>query len=264
MKSIIIALLIILIFSTSSFADLKKVAIVTQEWSPFITKNENNIGILLKVISESFKLEGYDVVYQFVPWKRQIVMLKHGKADAAAVWSYKPERKEYFLYSNPVYKTNYVFFHLKDFNFNWETVSDLVEKAKNNLPDAMIGGILGYTYGDSLDNAEKNKFIAIDRVNNERQNFDKLLLGRIKLFPVDKVVGYYFLKQNYPPGIVSNITHHAKSLRSNLSYLVFSKNLKKQKRIENLLKKFNSGLKQLQDIGRYDKIFEEVIKGMSK
>ena len=73
------------------------VNIVTTNWPPFYSEEILNGGPLTQVSTEAFKSVGYGVKIEFLPWKRALVYVKTGEADAL-LGAYKNEERKTFAY----------------------------------------------------------------------------------------------------------------------------------------------------------------------
>ncbi len=228
----------------------EEITIAVGDWPPYLSEKLKHKGIVAHMLTDIFKEEGYDVTITFFPWTGAYNVAKIDKQNMTGVWMHKPEREKDFYYSDPVLNEQFVFFHLKSFNFNWNTLDD--------LQGLVIGGVKEYSYGADFDEALKSGKISIERVPRKHQNWRKLLLGRILLYPEEINVGYSSLKQRFNTDRASLITHHPKPFLNNLSYLLFPKSSKKSLIY---MKKFNSRLKLFRKNGRYDNYFKSFKEG---
>jgi polar amino acid transport system substrate-binding protein len=234
-----------LLMTLSALVRAETIIITNGHWPPYQSEELKYYGFVSLMVEEAFALEGIDVDFRFRPWKRAYEEARTGAAHASMVWSYTPERDEFFLFSDVIIVSDSVLFHLKETNFNWSSNSDL-EKY-------VIGGTLGYRY--SIEDWPGNK---IERVPTDTQNFAKLLAGRIQLFPSDMYAGYALLNQEMSVHDRNKITHHPKPYDRTPYSVIFSK-----KRPENrdFLKQFNDGLANLKTSGRYNAILESQQRG---
>lgn len=246
MKSLkTISLCILISFFVSKQALSQELTIAVGDWPPYLSENLKHNGIVGHLLSDVFSEAGYDVTLTFFPWPRAYSAAKIGKQNMTGVWMHKPEREKDFYYSDPVLNEQFVFFHLKTTQFNWDTLDD--------LKGMVIGGGSEYSYGTEFDNALEAGLISIERVPTKLQNWRKLLLGRIAVYPEELNVGYSSLKQHYPQDKADFFTHHPKPLLNNLSYLLFPKSSSKSLQ---LIKVFNKKLKEFRESGRYDQYFK--------
>ncbi len=128
----------------------------------------------------------------------------------------------------------------------------------DELKDIHIGATLSYTYSEPFHSADKSGKIKVQWVPKDIQNFKKLLLGRIQLFPQFLETGYYQIKTNFTSDQIKLFTHHSKPLKVTPSSLIISKKARKGK---HLIALFDNGLKQLKESGKYKKYFEDSRKG---
>lgn len=247
----IIGIFIIVILSLSPLQAKDTVRLTTGEYSPFMSLSLKYDGVVSRMVVDSFAMVGHKASVTFLPWKRAFFDASKGKDfDGTFVWFKTPEREKEFYFSDPVIDERLVFFHLKSYDFDWNTVDDLSE-----IP---IGGIRGFTMGSEMDKAEKEKRINVEWVTEDTQNFHKLLKGRIRVFPHIDVIGYETIRNKLLPEQQSLITHHSKAISSSSSYLLLSK---KNPENEQLIKIFNKGLKLLKENGSYDQYLMDLQDG---
>ncbi len=251
MKSIklVVAIVWILCIPTSIFAE-EKIRITIGEWPPFISEHLKHYGVISHIVTEAFALEGIKVEYGFFPWKRAYIYAEKGKWDGTAGWSPFPERGKVFYMSNVIHADKNVFFHLKSYRFDWNTIDDL-----KGIP---IGGTIGFKYGEEFENAKKAGKIKMQYVAHEEYNFSKLLLGRIKIFPDSKEVGYFLLHKHFSPEEVQLFTHHPKHLYMETMAVLLSKKIKRNQR---MIQFFNRGFQRLKDNGMLDQYLAASLKG---
>jgi len=242
-----------LIIGVPAFAN-DMIRLTIGEWPPYISKDLKYYGVVPRIITEAFALEGITVEYGFFNWKRAFEISKSGKEwDGSAVWSISKDREQFFIFSDPVIEKSVVFFHLKSTKFDWERIED--------LKDITIGATLGYDYGDLFQKAEKDGMITTERVVSDKQNFEKLLGRRFLVFVSNITAGYSMLNKMYDPDTVGLFTNNPKPVNESYNALILSKkNPHNQARI--LI--FNQGLKKLRQSGKYDQFCKESRQGEYK
>ncbi len=245
----ILVLVFLLCFVRNGFAE-ETIILTNGEWPPYMSEHLKHHGVVSRIVSEAFALEGVKVEYAFFPWKRAFALAKTGKFDGSVVWWKTPEREKDFYFSDPVLDVQYVFFHLRSNRFDWKTTAD--------LKGVEIGATQGYNYGESFQNAEKNGEIIVQRVPMDELNFKKLLKRKIDIFPVDVEVGYTMLKNIFPPEEVGLFTHHPTPVRSDPHHLILSKKNEKNRELVVL---FNKGLKRLKESERIFQYLAESRRG---
>ncbi len=248
-KLVLVGVGAILTFSTSSFAQ-ETIRITNGEWRPFLSENLKQYGVLSHIITTAFSSEGINVEYGFFPWARSYTFVKTGKWDGSVVWSRTPEKENEVYFSDPVFISKDVFFHLKSYKFDWNTIDD--------LKGITVGATIKYTYGKKFDNAEKVGELLVDRVPSDLLNFKKLLKERIQIFPMNIDAGYSLIQEQFKPENAQLFTNHSKPTQKFVYHLILSK---KVKRNREMLKLFNKGLKRLRDNGKYARFFEASRRG---
>lgn len=252
MKKLCFSLAIMFFFSTVLFADTATTIRITNgEWEPFLSEYCPHYGVDSHIVSEAFKLEGITIKWGFFPWKRAFVIAEQAEDwDASAAWWPTDEVKQGFLVSDPISNTSFVFFHIKNYQFDWKSIDD--------LKGIKIGGTLGYDYGKDFMKAMEENRIQVDTVPADETNFKKLLKDRIQIFPNDPIVGYSQIRNTFSAEEAAQFTHHPKEFEKSTLHLIISK---KCKNGQLFLDKFNSGLKKLKESGRFDQIFKDLEAG---
>lgn len=227
-------------------ADKPTIRITNGEWVPYLGQTLPDYGLVSHIITESFAMSGISVEYGFFPWTRSLLMAQGGEWDATAVWFKTPEREEAFLFSDPVITSTYTFFHLKEFPFRWKTLED--------LRGLKIGGTRNYAYGEAFLAAAQSRLISVDWAMSDETNFRKLLGKRIQVFPTDRIVGYEMISRTFPREVAEKFTDDPLPLKVDFLYLLFSKQVPKNKEMVVL---FNQGLANLKRSGRYDQLIHQ-------
>lgn len=248
---LVLFLFVALTVVTNVSADEKNnLEIGVGDWPPFLDESLPHQGVIAHIIKDVFADEGYQVSFHFRPWSRVYLEASTGMRDATAVWMYKSEREKEFYYSEPVLKETFVFFHRKDQPLRWKTLDDLAGMT--------LGGGLGYSYGPEFDAALARGVFRQERMNSDKQNFKRLLLGRIDIFPEELSVGYHSLSRDLKPSELQKITHHPKPFLKNDSFLLFPRRLANSQK---LLTIFNKRLQKFRDSGRYQQYFDALDEG---
>lgn len=226
------------------------VRLTNGEWPPWLSQHLEHHGFVSRIVSEAFAREGVVVDYGFFPWKRAYEWAKDGAWDGSVVWSRTPEREQDFLYSDPVVLGEVVFFHRKDFAFDWETIQD--------IKGYRLGLTRGYTYGEKMDAAMEAGQVKVDIADSDETNFAKLIRGRIDLFAIDHDVGYDMLHRHFTPEEALSLAHHPRPLRVVGFHLIVSKAIADG---PELIERFNKGLAQLRKEGLAERFRLEGIRG---
>ena len=229
----------------------ESITIATGEYSPFASSTLQDNGYVNHVITRAFALEGIDVTFKYLPWKRAAVATQKGEFGATSFWYRSDEREKHFYYSDAVNNEQTVFFYRKDKPLKqWSTLSD--------LSDFTIGATIGYTYTTEFWAAAESKQLNVSQVVTDKANMKKLVAGRIDLFPAGIVLGHTLLQDNFIFGMASTIDYNTKPLVSVTGHLLFPRITPDSKRLVTL---FNKGLKSLAKSGELTKMYDRLISG---
>ncbi len=228
----------------------KTIRLTNGEWQPYLSKDLPHHGFASHVVTEAFALVGVEVEYGFFPWARSMKLAKVGQWDGTAVWGDSEERRDNFYFTEPVVSTTFVFFHLRSTQFDWNTYED--------LRDIKVGGTAEYYYSDEFEGAEAAGIFKTNRAPNDETGLKKLLKGRIDVFPGEVMVTYAQIRDTFPEEQVALFTHHPKSITERRQFLLLSKKVPGN---EQMLERFNEGLRQLKASGKYDHIIADALAG---
>ena len=202
-------------------------------------------GHHLEIIQAAFAKSGIQTKFVFYPPARVYMHALHGDVAGTTPWVYTKERNRDFYYSKVISSGNLVFFHLRKKKFHWISYRDL--KALH------IGLVLKNHYGSEFHRALKRGFLNVQYVPRETLNFEKLLKGRIDLFPINQKAGYYIIRK-YFPNQRNQFTHHSRALKTSPYHLLFTRRSPGSPR---LLRLFNQGLDKLKKSSEYNRILKK-------
>ncbi len=215
------------------------------EWPPYVSEKLKYNGVTPRLITDVFASVGIKVSYRFQVWARSIEDAKKSKVHGTFLWFKTPEREKEFLFSDqPIGYITFVFFHLKNRQFDWKNFND--------LHGLRIGATIGYNYGQDFMDAEASSSLQVVRVKSDLQNLKMLLKNRIDIFPHDLSVGYFEINKFFPKTMVQLFTNHNKPLKKQGAYLLLSNKIEKNKEIMSL---FNKGFNEFMDSGKYEQYY---------
>lgn len=213
------------------------------DWEPYTSPTNPKGKLLEKVVTEAFKLEGVDVKYEYLPWKRSYTNVEDGESDGTFPWNKSVDRDNaFYLPKMSLIKDDSVYFHLKSKPFDWNTMDDLKKYS------------VGVTVGYKEEKIYQDKGISASSVPSEDMNFKKMLAGRIDVYQTSKVVGYSFINKLFTPEEAKLFTTHPKPVEVAEYFILFSKKAPNGKAMAD---KFDAGMKKLKDSGAYKKILAE-------
>ncbi|GAW95957.1 MULTISPECIES: substrate-binding periplasmic protein [Colwellia] len=222
--------------------DLTSIVIVTGNYPPAINEADEDKGYVSRLVADAFALEGIKTKFIFVPWARGLRMTRLGHEACIMYYGKTPDRIKDFIFSEPLFAEEWLFFHLKKTPVEWQTLTDLSRY--------IIGATLSYTYSEEFHRLADQQALSVHWVARDKQNWQMLMAGRIDIFPNVKT-GWYQLRQLYSEAAIKQVTTHPKPLKSQLNYLLCSK---EHPNAEYFRDKFNQGftkLKKLRQISYY-------------
>ncbi|MNK12015.1 Bacterial extracellular solute-binding protein, family 3 [compost metagenome] len=233
------------IFIHTAVSAKEVVRLSAGEWAPYVSGSLDNHGLLSQLTQEAFAKVGVEVQIGLFPWARATNLSTSGEWDGTIAFVRLEEREKVYLYSDRLYSSDYVFFHLKSYPFQWNDYPDL-----KKITIATTRGYGGM--GDKFLSAEREGVIKVLRLNAENQSFNMLRSGRVQAVPSDIEVGYAYLHKLYGKD-ADKFTHNPRVILNSEYHLVISKKIKNGPR---LIAKFNEGLRQLRKSGRYNEILK--------
>ena len=245
MKSIVLILVSLLV--TVSVQAEKDVTLGNGEWRPWTSKELPHYGIASRIVTEAFALEGYRTIHNFYPWKRAFILTRRAEVDASFPWAMDEERLASFYFSKPMITDTVVFYHRRDFSFDWNDFEDL--KGLN------IVGTLGYSYGKEFDAAVQSYKLQVQRVSNEFSSLKMLLNGRVHLAIMNRTVASTLLQERFTEEQRALIVPHPKPLDSSHYFLIIGR---KNPRASELISAFNRGMQRLQVNGKLGQYLQEI------
>jgi len=187
-------LLLCLLLSITTIANvenskqLKTITIVTGNYAPALDENAIDKGYVARLVTDAFALEGIKTKFIFVPWARAIRMVRRNKEVAVMYYAKTKNGAEDFLYSDPLFQSTWLFFHLKTTKIHWQTLADLAPYR--------IGAAFGYTYTPKFNNFADERILNVHWASRDEQNWRMLIAGRIELYPSPENIAWYQLKHS--------------------------------------------------------------------
>jgi polar amino acid transport system substrate-binding protein len=191
LKKIMTLIILGTLFSINSTA-AREITLGYVEFPPYeYCENGNPVGIQVGIVKELCKRAGISIKLQFMPFKRALEDTKRGRIDGLFNFYKIKERLPFFDYTNPVIENPLVFFVKKDSQLTYNSLED--------LKGLKVGVMHGYTYGTGFD---QSSLFTRESANHHASNFNKLVRGRINIYPCDKLVGIYVARKN---NLMSNL-----------------------------------------------------------
>ncbi len=220
------------------------------EWKPYTGEELSHYGCDAWVVSEAFSAVGITAKYGFFPWARAYDEAVDGNWDGTVDWADTPEHREaFFLSAEPLSEQEWAFFYRTDEPFDWQTFADLEGKT--------VGLTSGYAYSNLFKQAQQEGKIKFEVASSDLANFQKLLNGRIDVFPVERKVGKYLLEENFSAEERARLADHPKALDIFKPYLMLSKTNEEN---EARIYLFDLGFKRIKENGVYDNVMQACLQ----
>ncbi len=245
MKTLII-LWTLLLSIMAPYSRAETIVLTLGEYPPLDSKQLPHYGLVPRIVTEAFGLEGITVEYEFFPWARAYSESKEGQVNGTLQWFHSEKREKDHYYSDVIMEESNVWFSLKETNFHWDTLESLKGK--------VVGARIGFTYTPEFYQAIEDGVFEAIFLETNLQNFKMLHSKRIDAFIENLDVGYYGLKQIDDFDKASLVTHHPKPVVVDTTHLLLSK---KHVNSPYYLQKFNRGLQSLKASGRYQQFIDE-------
>ncbi len=211
--------------------------LATGEWRPYSSVEMEGYGEFTQRVATVIQEMGLEAEFRFYPWTRCYDSVVNGRVWAAFPYAYTESRAQEVWYSEPLHRSRTLFFYHTpeggEEHYEFEDLEDLA--------GVRIGGVSGYFYLEPFEDAG----LAVDYTNTEIQGIEKLILGRIDLFPVNERVGWDLIL-TYFPEQADNFHTLPNELSNNELSLIVSRSFPDSER---LLKEFNAALQRCRDNG---------------
>ncbi|MFV3404650.1 substrate-binding periplasmic protein [Pseudomonas sp. NY15463] len=170
----------------SPVAQADRLRIVSDDWAPYIyLENGQPKGIDYEVTNEVFRRLGYEVQWEFMPWRRCLAMVQQGLADGVMDIFQSQARETFLVYPDePMSQVEFVLFQASARPHQVERLKDLAGLTVGTSP--------GYNYGAGFNDSP---LFRREPAPTQEANFGKLMLGRIDLLVTDRQVGRFLRRQ---------------------------------------------------------------------
>lgn len=206
--------------------------VICDEWAPYQIVEENGVsGFSTRIVESVLEKMGIDTRrIKPYPWKRAIIMLEKGSADALFSANYTEARTEFAYYPEEMLvQSPWVMWARKDSGLKYDSLDDLKGKR--------VGLVRGYSYTPEFWDFIK-KHASYEEVSNDVMNFKKLNAGRVDYVLAELGNGLYLAGKL---GLNRIIPLKNNPVKTDGLYIIFNKkNVSRQlvDRFSDELKKF--------------------------
>jgi polar amino acid transport system substrate-binding protein len=188
----------------------------TGDYPPFTDATAPDGGSVNRVVKKMATAAGFDVAFEYMPWKRALELARSGRMHATSFWYHKQEREADFIHVGPIFKDRLVFFRRADMDKpDWTKLED--------LKGLKIGAVNGYTYTPEFWELAEEGVLEVEEAHSDEANFRKLMAGRIDLFPMSEESGSELVMRIFNDNQHSRIVFGDKPLAETEGFLLVSR-----------------------------------------
>ncbi len=159
--------------------------VVTEEYAPYNYSHLGQVeGLGTQIVKATLQRAGFEYRIKILPWSRALHLAQNNPNTLIYSISRTLEREPYFYWIGPIATIESHFFSLKS-RQDIQPFSQLKDARKYRIGSIRDDYIEQFLLLHGFTNLQRN--------NNHQANLDKLLLGRIDLWPVSKETASYYL-----------------------------------------------------------------------
>ncbi|MEM7408003.1 MAG: transporter substrate-binding domain-containing protein [Pseudomonadota bacterium] len=226
----------------SHAAEKGVVRLATTAWPPYVGPDLKGSGFGIEIVRRAFEKAGYGLEVKFYPWKRVLLSVKNGKADAGYPAYHTEERARVYAYSDQTVRGPLVLFVRKDRPFSFESLIDLKGRR--------IGVVAGYANTPEFDAAT---FINKVTSSSDANNIRSLINGRVDMAVADRYTGLHILRTQFKKDSEA-VVAVKRPLQQKSIHLIFPKDSEPHTA---MARAFNNALTRLRLDGEVRKILFE-------
>ena len=220
----------------------ERITLAYVDFPPYeFEENGKARGILVRVVETVFKKGNIPLELKFLPFKRAYEYTRNNEIDGLFNFYKTPNRMEYFDYSESIIKNELVLFVRKGSGIRFDTLED--------LKGLKVGLLRGYTYGTDFD---KSTLFVKETGNSHESNLKKLALGRLDVYPCDKLVGIYIAMKN---NLMSQLEILPVPLKTMDGHIGFTKG-----KHQDVINKINKIIMEMHQNGEIDQIINQYLE----
>ncbi len=249
MRLLLIATFILALVPMQSFAHAwMKLRIATTEYAPYTSTDMQHDGYINHIIADAFLETGVVVEFVSLPWEEALEATLKGEYDAISYGNFVRARESEFFHSNPISAESLVFYVNAEMGPDtWAELSD--------LKDLKMGVTEGYLYNDELAAYIKSSSNVVESAT-DKDNLQALIDGKIDVFPIDELTGWYLLQRDFDSGDRRDVMPIKPFISTVTTHLLVPKGESDSQLILSL---FNKGLEELTLDGKLTR-FKRLLK----
>ncbi|MEH6563852.1 MAG: transporter substrate-binding domain-containing protein [Halopseudomonas sp.] len=243
---VVTALWLLWLGAAPAQAALPVLVIATSELPPYVSATPQN-SFLTDLLQEIGKEMDVRFEFRFMPWPRCELAVETHQAWATMPYVPTAERKQKFLFSQPLYakRTMLFYYHSQAGKPDTRQLPTRFQQL-SELSPYRLGGVRGYYYEKLFAEAG----LSLELASSEELSFRKLHAGRVDLVPAVETVGWDIIRSNFAQE-QSAFSVLDTPLDVGHNYLMTSRYYPNA---EHLLEQFNQALQTLRRTGMYSQI----------
>lgn len=223
----------------------ESVVLVTNEYVPYVNTTEGDRGVLTEIIVAAFNEVGVEVDIRFRPWRRCALLVETGEVFGAYPYAVTEKRRRYALFSDEIWRCRNVFFFHRGRFPGYDFTS------LDAMKDMRIAGTSGNYYEEIF---EEHGF-DVDYAPGETSGVRKIWEMRADLFAESELVGWTLIQRLFPRNM-SMFGSTPTPWNVNPQTVMVSK---AYPGAEELLRRFNQGLRRIRESGVYDRLVDRYL-----
>jgi len=235
-------IVMIALMTAETAAAPRHLVLATLNGNPYFGENLAGGGFYTELTREAFQRVGYTLEVKFMPWNRALELARRGDYDGMLGMYYTEERANDFIYTEPIYDDEIVFFSRKGESITYTTLQDLTPYT--------IGLLLGAAEKESFKKEPGLKFI---ESSGHDINVKNLMAKRIDLVLCSRVYLLDLIKTQLPAWNDA-LDVVQPPLKIEKMHNVMSK---KVADAATIAADFNRGLQMIKDDGTFDRILQQ-------
>lgn len=204
--------------------------IVSEAWPPYVYEENGTLrGLDYEATQLVLQRLGVAAEWQLMPWKRCLLALEQGRADAILDVFHTSEREATMLFpAEPLSQIEFVLFYAKARPYPFRRIGD--------LHGLKIGVSAGYWYTNRA--FRESDLFTREPAPSHSANFGKLVRDRVDLVINDRRAGDFLLTRM---GLREAVAHHPRVLSRDPLYL----GLRRNAGLDELAQDFSRELRRL-------------------
>ncbi len=244
-----LALIFFSIFTIFS-SQAETLRLVTGEYAPYTAEKSFNGGVSVQVVKAVFAELNQDIKIEFMPWKRAMNNLLSSQAAGSFPWAINDERAKDLYYSKAMHS------HLQ---YRYVQKTKLVKNFEPEGKKLCQPSGWDNLYFKSQRKKLRDKILVEQPISLE-SCMQMLAIGRVDFVVMNQYVADEVLHKLYPKDSPIIGVPLEKEIKTELYFVV----PKKYPNAEKILADFNRGLTIIKNNGKYDAIFKNLAKEMTK